>query len=122
MWSAVELFLNSLLLWIFFEMACTLCINAIFFSVPWFVWGALLVSAVLWFIRIPQPDPCIVEEVLGENLFDSKKEDCTHDIQDNREKYCMRVVAHRGGGFDYPENSIAAIRNVMFYAFKKLAA
>ncbi|XP_033231087.1 glycerophosphodiester phosphodiesterase 1 [Belonocnema kinseyi] len=108
MWSAVELFLNSALLWIFFEVACILSVNAFYISVPWFVWGALIVTAVLWFIRIPQPDSSIVKEVLGEDLLSVKKDDLTRET---REQNCMRVVAHRGGGFDYPENSLAAFRN-----------
>lgn len=29
----------------------------------------------------------------------------------NGEQYCMRVVAHRGGGYDYPENSLSAFQN-----------
>lgn len=119
MWSAVELFLNSALLWIFFEVACILSVNAFYISVPWFVWGALIVTAVLWFIRIPQPDSSIVKEVLGEDLLSVKKDDLTREI---REQNCMRVVAHRGGGFDYPENSLAAFRNVNLCAFNKPCA
>ena len=122
MCSAVELFLNSALLWIFFEVVCILSLNAFYISVPWFVWGALIVTSVLWFIRIPQPDSMVVKNVLGEDLLRLKRDDSTRNSQDNREQNCIRMVAHRGGGFDYPENSLEAFRNVNLCAFNKTYA
>lgn len=110
MWSTVELFLNGALLWIFFEVSCILLVNAFYFSVPWFVWGALIVTAILWFLKLPQPDSRIVKEIFGDDIS-LKRINVPNDNKDKKQ-YCMRVVAHRGGGFDYPENSLAAFRNV----------
>lgn len=112
MWSTVELFFNGALLWIIFEVTCILLVNAFYFSVPWFVWGALIVTVILWFLKLPQPDSTIVKEIFGDDLLNLKRiNNSCNDIQDNKKQYCMRVVAHRGGGFDYPENSLAAFRN-----------
>lgn len=113
MWSIVELFLNGALLWIFFEVSCILLVNAFYFSIPWFIWGALIVTILLWFLKLPQSDSNIVKEIFGDDHLAFKRINLSNnDNQDNKKQYCMRVVAHRGGGFDYPENSLAAFRNV----------
>lgn len=83
-----------------------------YFSVPWIVWGGLVVTIALHFARVAPPEEKVVNEILGCHPIESKDE-LASNSQGNAEQYCMRVVAHRGGGFDYPENSLSAFKNVI---------
>lgn len=62
-------------------------------------------------MRVPQPDANVVKEVLGIDPLSLAKMENADNNQKNGEQYCMRVIAHRGAGYDYPENSIAAFKN-----------
>jgi len=72
---------------------------------------------VLKFVRISPPAISIIQEVLGINPLLLLKDNSVSE-SNNGDKYCMRVVAHRGGGYDYPENSLLALRNVKLYILK----
>ncbi|XP_012525073.1 glycerophosphodiester phosphodiesterase 1 [Monomorium pharaonis] len=110
----IELFMNSALLWIFLQTAMNVLVTALYeFCVPWIVWGSLIVLVALKLARVSPPPPSTVQEVLGVNplLQQGKDNSSVPENHGNGEQYCMRVVAHRGGGYDYPENSLLAFRN-----------
>lgn len=112
MHGTVELILNSALLWIFLETTWTVLVSILYyFQVPWIAWGSLIILIGLKLVRVPPPHASIVNEVLGVNPFFIGKETHTADNMGDGERYCMCVVAHRGGGYDYPENSLSAFRN-----------
>lgn len=103
MHGIIELILNSALLWIFLQTTWTILASIFYhFCVPWIIWSSLIIVIGLKIARISPPKMSVVQEVLGVNPL----------LPDgNGEQYCMRVVAHRGGGYDYPENSLSAFRN-----------
>lgn len=65
-------------------------------------------------VRVPPPSTSAVTKMLGVDPKDVEEKD--NNIMSKEptgdQQYCMRVVAHRGAGFDYPENSMSAFRNV----------
>lgn len=101
--SFFKLILDSATLWIYIETIWFVLISSFYFSLPWLLYGTLLILVALWFVKNLPTESQIVHEVLGVDPgnFDGNGE------------YCMRVVAHRGGGHDYPENSLSAFRNVI---------
>ncbi|EZA61238.1 hypothetical protein DMN91_004865 [Ooceraea biroi] len=108
----VELIVNSALLWIFMQTILSILVTVLYeFSIPWIVWGSLIVMIVLKLVRVSPPPVGTVQEVLGVNPLLLVKDNSVSENHGNGEKYCMRVVAHRGGGYDYPENSLLAFRN-----------
>nr|XP_050846885.1 glycerophosphodiester phosphodiesterase 1 [Vespula vulgaris] len=112
MHGTVELILNSALLWIFLEATWTVLVSILYsFRIPWIFWGSLIILIGLKLVRIPPPHASIVNEVLGVNPFFIGKEIHTTENQGDGERYCMSVIAHRGGGYDYPENSLSAFQN-----------
>lgn len=115
----IELILNSALLWIFLQTLLSALITILYeFCIPWIVWGSLIIVIALRLTRASPPPVKTVQEVLGVNpLLLGKNNSEKHD---NGEQYCMRVVAHRGGGYDYPENSLLAVRNVKLHISKDL--
>ncbi|XP_068967746.1 glycerophosphodiester phosphodiesterase 1 isoform X1 [Bombus flavifrons] len=112
MHGIIELILNSALLWISLQVTWSILINVFYnFCIPWIVWGSLIIAVGLKIARIPPPNLNIVQEVLGVNPLSLKKDNTMSKDHGNGEQYCMRVVAHRGGGYDFPENSLTAFRN-----------
>lgn len=96
---------NCSLLWIYLETILFILISIFYyFSIPWIVWGSLILMILMWIAKNAPPDCNIVKEVLGVDPFLINK--------NNNNQYCMKVVAHRGGGYDYPENSLSAFKNV----------
>ncbi|XP_043787222.1 glycerophosphodiester phosphodiesterase 1 [Apis laboriosa] len=111
MHKIIELILNTSLLLIFLQVIWSIFISIIYyFSIPWIFWISLLVTFGLKMARIPPPKESIVQEVLGVDPLLLKNNTMNKD-HGNGEQYCMRVVAHRGGGYDFPENSLTAFRN-----------
>ncbi|KZC14714.1 PREDICTED: glycerophosphodiester phosphodiesterase 1 [Dufourea novaeangliae] len=108
----IELILNSTLLWIFLQTIWSALISVFYhFCIPWIVWGTIVITFGLKLARIPQPSIQIKHEVLGVNLLSPKKDSNISKDHGNGEQFCMRVVAHRGGAYDCPENSLTAFRN-----------
>lgn len=115
MHKIIELILNTGLLLIFLQVIWNIFITIIYnFSIPWIFWISLIVTFGLKIARIPPPKDSIVQEVLGVDPLFLKNNTMGKD-HGNGEQYCMRVVAHRGGGYDFPENSLTAFRNVKSY-------
>lgn len=113
MHELIELILNSALLWIFLQTTLSILISIFYnFSVPWIVWGSIVITVGLKILRIPPPNLSIVQEVLGVDPHLLDKDNNVSKDHGNGEQYCMRVVAHRGAAYDYPENSLTAFRNV----------
>ncbi|KAF7991201.1 hypothetical protein HCN44_002763 [Aphidius gifuensis] len=103
--------LNCSLLWIYLETILFILISILYyFSIPWIVWGTLLLLIIMWILKNAQPDKKIVNEILGIDpcLINNNSND---NLINNNQQYCMRVVGHRGGGYDYPENSLSAFQN-----------
>ncbi|XP_011871869.1 PREDICTED: glycerophosphodiester phosphodiesterase 1 [Vollenhovia emeryi] len=113
MYHVVELIVNCALLWIFLQTAAGVLVTVLYeLYVPWIVWGTLIVVVALKLIRVSPPPAGTVQEVLGVNpLLPARDKNPVPENHGNGERYCMRVVAHRGGGYDYPENSLLAFRN-----------
>lgn len=112
----VELFINSVLLWIFLQTTLSVLVTVLYeFCVPWMVWTSLFIMIMLKLMRVSSPAVSVVQEVLGVNPLHLGKDNFMPENHGNGEQYCMRVVAHRGGGYDYPENSLSAFRNVKLY-------
>ena len=112
MHGIIQLILNSALLWIFLQTIWSILISVFYnFSIPWIVWGSIIIAVGLKIARIPPPKSHVVQEVLGANPILLKKDNTVSKDNGNGEQYCMRVVAHRGGAYDFPENSLSAFRN-----------
>lgn len=112
MYHIVELIVNSALLWIFLQSAMSVLVTVLYeFCVPWLIWGSLIVVVALKLARVSPPPGGTVQEVLGVNPLLLCSANSVPENHGNGEQYCMRVVAHRGGGYDYPENSLLAFRN-----------
>jgi hypothetical protein len=80
-------------------------------SFPITIIGSLLVTVFVYIVRLPPPSIALVEEVLGKDLTIEADED--ENLENSRDfPYKMTVIAHRGCGFDAPENSMSAVRAV----------
>nr|XP_003706866.1 PREDICTED: glycerophosphodiester phosphodiesterase 1 [Megachile rotundata]XP_012149132.1 PREDICTED: glycerophosphodiester phosphodiesterase 1 [Megachile rotundata]XP_012149133.1 PREDICTED: glycerophosphodiester phosphodiesterase 1 [Megachile rotundata]XP_012149134.1 PREDICTED: glycerophosphodiester phosphodiesterase 1 [Megachile rotundata] len=106
----IQLILSSALLWIILQVIWSILISVFNFCIPWILWGSLIIAIGLKLARIPPPSSNIVQEVLGIDPLYLKTDSVTK-INGNEEQYCMRVVAHRGGGYDFPENSLRAFHS-----------
>ncbi|XP_034185793.1 glycerophosphodiester phosphodiesterase 1 [Osmia lignaria lignaria] len=112
MHGIVELILTSASLWMLLQVIWSSLISVFYhFCIPWIVWGTFVTAIGLKIARIPPPNLNIVQEVLGINPILLKRDSIMSKTHDNEEQHCMRVVAHRGGGYDFPENSLTAFRN-----------
>ncbi|XP_076280907.1 glycerophosphodiester phosphodiesterase 1 isoform X2 [Lasioglossum baleicum] len=108
----LELILCSATLWMFLQNIWNTLISVFYnFSVPWIIWGTLIVMIALKVAKIPQPSSEIKDKVLGLNPLVEKNDNNVPKDHNNGQQFCMRVVAHRGGALDYPENSLTAFRN-----------
>lgn len=115
MWNCIQLALISTLLWLYIETAFFLLINLFYFTIPYLVWGAIVFFLLLKFgVRVPPPKKVAVEKVLGlDPLNFITSEDGVIEEKDvKNDQFCMRVVAHRGAAYDYPENSLTAFQRV----------
>ncbi|XP_015610352.1 glycerophosphodiester phosphodiesterase 1 [Cephus cinctus] len=116
MFEFFELILNSAILWVYLQAIVLLLISALYdFAVPWIIWVSFVLMTALCFVRNPSPQPNITDKILGLDPISLGKKNDVSDLCNSdgnkEEPYCMRAVAHRGGGYDYPENSISAFRN-----------
>lgn len=116
MHGIIELIVTSAILWGFLQVTWNVLISVVYnFCVPWIVWGTFIIAIGLRITRIPPPNSSITQEVLGVNPLSLRKHNNTNNAMSkdhgNGEQYCMRVVAHRGAGYDFPENSLTAFRN-----------
>lgn len=110
----IEIYTGCFVAWIYLQASWAILTSVFYeFSIPLAAWGALILIIGLQVARVPPPNSDIVKEVLGANPLNITKDeragDNGHENQDNL--YCMKVVGHRGAAYDYPENSLAAIRN-----------
>lgn len=116
MWNFLQLALICTLVWLYLQTAFFLLINLLYFTIPWLIWGAIILFILIKFcIRIPPPKKADVEKVLGIDPFSFVTvEDGVVISKENisDDQFCMRVVAHRGAAYDYPENSMTAFKNV----------
>jgi glycerophosphoinositol glycerophosphodiesterase len=67
---------------------------------------ALILFCSGYFLRVPAPNPDVVEAIVGKD---------PHLVTTNDDNYVMKTVAHRGAGLDAPENSLAAFNLVSFF-------
>ncbi|KAK0182777.1 hypothetical protein PV327_000878 [Microctonus hyperodae] len=75
------------------------------------VWGSFIVFVIIRIIKNPPPDQKIVNQVLGLDPIKLQTNELSSESKTNGKQFCMKVVAHRGGGYDYPENSLSAFSN-----------
>ncbi|XP_043273141.1 glycerophosphodiester phosphodiesterase 1 [Venturia canescens] len=112
MFPLLKQILDSATLWIYAQTIWIVAVSFLYyFTIPWIAWGSLAIFFALRLTRNPSSDPTIVHKVLGADPFILDKEHLGGNSQGNGKQYCMRVVAHRGGGYDYPENSLSAFKN-----------
>ncbi|XP_045470742.1 glycerophosphodiester phosphodiesterase 1-like [Harmonia axyridis] len=65
---------------------------------------ALGILAIVYYFRVPAPNPKDVEAILGKDMTDLP-------TIDKKTPEYLEVVAHRGAGIDAPENTLAAFKN-----------
>ncbi|KAJ8669713.1 hypothetical protein QAD02_000972 [Eretmocerus hayati] len=115
--QVIDLGLSCATLWIYLELVWVFLVSIFYFSIPWIIWGSAVLYLLIRFaVRIPPPEDKDVKEVLGINpLVFQLQEDGFLREKEQTENYdnqfCIRVVAHRGLGYDYPENSMTAFRS-----------
>lgn len=97
--------------WCYFYGMWLLFLEVLLSSFPITIVGTVFVTILVYIVRLPPPSSALVEEVLGKDLKIEADED--ENLENSKEfPYKMTVVAHRGCGFDAPENSMSAVRAV----------
>lgn len=117
MWNCIQLALISTLIWLYLQTAFFLLIDLFCLTVPYLIWGAILFFLLLKFVvRIPPPKKSEVKKVLGVDplSFITVEDGIVEEKDVSDDQFCMRVVAHRGAAYDYPENSMTAFRKVNY--------
>jgi hypothetical protein len=102
--------------WCYFYGSWVLFLEILLSSFPMIIVGTLFLLISVYIIRLAPPPSALVEEVLGKDLEIEADED--ENVEASKDfPYRMGVIAHRGCGFDAPENSMTAVRMVHAYEY-----
>ncbi|XP_063708330.1 glycerophosphodiester phosphodiesterase 1 [Culicoides brevitarsis] len=97
-----QLILYSFSLFSFFVNFFFLCCN---FLIPWLAIGIVLMIIATKFVKLRDPDREIIDELLACNAKQEENQDVPS---------CLEfAIANKGGVFDVPENSIAALKQCL---------
>ena len=102
---ARQILLNSLFLSAFIYLFLLIILDVLFFSLPTLFILCTIIVILIIYLKLEKPDKSLEDEILGYDFSQEAGEP-------NKNTYRMKMVAHRGAGFDAPENSIAAIQKV----------
>jgi len=83
-------------------------------SLPLPVICPILLVLLLYGIRLHPPPDYVVESVLGKDLSPDADED---ENDETSQEFYLDRVAHRGAGYDAPENSISAFQLVRIFKY-----
>jgi hypothetical protein len=83
-------------------------------SLPLSLICPILLTLLVYGIRLHPPQDYLVESVLGKDLDPDADED---ENDEKSQEFYLDCVAHRGAGYDAPENSIAAFQLVHILNF-----
>lgn len=108
-----------LISWLYLYGLWLICIDTLFSSFPMTILGTLVLFVAYHYVKLPPPDPKLVDEFLGQDpwLIEDTEIMQNGEVrgeitvpEKKKEPFCMRIIAHRGAGLDAPENSLSAFR------------